>query len=278
MGTVTGVVNRNAPDGQEAKDTLGRVGLVGKGVVYAVLGLLALQLALGDPSAETSTSGAVEWVAQQPFGRFLLVALTLALFALGIWQLLNAAQGDPAEHDESGFDRLKSGGKGVAYLGLAVVALTATLANWSGSDGGSGGAGGDGGQEQQTAGFLLDLPGGRWLVIAIGLAVIGYALYSVKEHTVDKEFCERLTVGESHWVTKFGRWGYAARSVVYVLIGAFFVEAGWTHDPKQAEGMSAALADLAEGGWTLVLLWLVAFGFMAFGAFCVAEARFRRAA
>src|SRR5690606_24973772 len=130
----------------------------------------------------------------------------------------------------------------------------------------------------QTAGFLLDLPGGRWLVLAVGLGIIGYAVYAVKAHTVDKGFVERLTVGERHWVTTFGRAGYAARSVVYALVGAFFVEAGWTHAPDQAEGMSAALADLASGGWTRILLWLVALGFIAFGAFCAAEARYRRAA
>jgi hypothetical protein len=276
VGTVLDEVTRHAPEGREAKDTLGRVGLVGKGVVYGVVGLLALQLALGDPAADTSTGGAIEWVAQQPFGRFLLVALTLALFALGLWQLLNAAVGDPAEGDESGLDRLKSAGKGVFYLALAVAALSATVANWSGS--GDGGAGGGGGEEQQAAGVLLGWPAGRWLVVAIGLAVIGYAVYAFKEHAVDQAFCDRLEVGERHWVAPFGRAGYGARSVVYVLIGLFFVEAGLTHDPEQAEGMSAALADLAAGGWTRILLWVVAFGFLAYGAFSMAEARFRRAA
>ena len=87
----------SAPGHSDWKETLGRVGLVGKGVLYTVIGLLAVQLALGDASSDQGTTGAIQWIAEQPFGRFLLVALTVALFALAGWRLLDAMVGDPVD-------------------------------------------------------------------------------------------------------------------------------------------------------------------------------------
>ena len=122
MGTMTAGIDRQGPEAREAKDRLGRVGLVGKGVVYGVVGLLAIQLATGDAAEEASTGGAIEWVAEQPFGRFLLVALTVALFALAAWRFLDAAVGDPVEGGETS-DRIKYAVQGVVYLALAVASL-----------------------------------------------------------------------------------------------------------------------------------------------------------
>lgn len=256
------------------KERLGRIGLVGKGVVHAVLGILVLQLALGDPSGDPSTGGAVEWLADQPFGRFLLVALTASLFAMAIWQGINALTGDPVEGDEPA-DRAQFAAKAVGYLVVAIAALTATWSAWTAGDA----AGGNGGStEQEAASTVFDWPAGRWLVVAAGLAIIAVAVVAVKRHVLDQEYLRRLDGSRPHWVEPLGRLGYLARSIIYGIVGTFFVQAGLTHDPAEAQGMSAAVAELADGGWTRLLLWVVALGFLAYGAFSVAEARYRRAA
>ena len=257
------------------KDTLGRVGLVGKGVVFAVIGLLALQLASGD-SSDASQNGAIEWVASQPFGKFLLVALTISLFALAAWRLLDALVGDPVEGNEAS-DRAKFAVQGLLYLSMAVAALTATVQNWSSGSGGSSSSAGDG-SNSSTASTVLDWPGGRWIVIAIGLGIIAYAVHTVKAHVVERKFLERMSVNRSSWIAGFGRFGYAARSVVYVLVGWFLVQAGITYEPDRAKGLSGALQELSGEGWGQLLLWGVALGLLAYGLFSVAEAKYRRAA
>src|SRR6478735_7805366 len=88
------------------KEPIGRVGLVGQGVVALIIGLLAIRIALGDKDEAATSDGAVAWLAQQPFGKFLLVALTVALFALAIWRFLDALMGDPVEGSEPK-DRVK---------------------------------------------------------------------------------------------------------------------------------------------------------------------------
>ncbi len=267
-----------SPGRGDWKETLGRVGLVGKGVVYSVIGLLAIQLATGDASGDTTKNGAIEWIATQPFGKFLLVALTISLFALAAWRLLDAAMGDPVEGSEAS-DRAKFGVKGLLYLSLASGALTATIANWSGGGGSSGGGSGSGdSNQQQAAATVLEWPGGRWIVAVAGLAVIGYAIYNFKKHTVDEEFLQRMSVSADGWVSKLGRAGYAARSVVFVVIGYFLVQAGLTYEPGETKGLSGALQAISGESWGQWLLWAVALGLLSYGVFTVAEAKYRRAA
>lgn len=257
------------------KETMGRVGLVGRGVMYSVIGLLAIQLALGNGGGEeASNSGAIEWIAEQPLGKFLLVALTISLFSLAGWRLLDAALGDPVEGDEAS-DRAEYAIKGVIYAGLAVGALSATIANWSGSGSSSSGGGSGDSQNQQATATVLEWPAGQWIVTAVGLGIIGYAIYMFKKHVVDEEFLQRLSTRED-WVEKLGRAGYAARSAIFVVIGYFLTQAGLTHEPGETKGLSGALQEISGQGWGQFLLLAVAVGLLAYGLFSLVEAKYRR--
>ena len=176
----------NAPDavgatvGSKARDwkePIGRLGLVGQGVVATIIGLLAIRIAIGDKDEAATSEGAVAWLAHQPLGKFLLVALTVALFALALWRFLCALMGDPVEGSEPK-DRLKYAVLGVVYLLLAITTLGVTIANWTGSGdtAGSEESGDEG--SQQAASTLFEWPAGRWLVGILGVAVIGYAGYN----------------------------------------------------------------------------------------------------
>lgn len=264
---------RTSPGNGDWKETLGRVGLVGRGVMYSIIGMLAIQLALGDASEDASSSGAIEWLAEQPFGKFLLVALTISLFALAGWRLLDATVGDPVEGSEAS-DRAEYAIKGVVYLGLAIGALTATIANWNGGGGGGGGGSSESSNQQATA-TVLEWPGGRWIVTAVGLGIIGYAIYMFKKHVVDEEFLQRLSTSED-WIEKLGRAGYAARSAIFLVIGYFLTQAGLTHEPGETKGLSGALQEIAGQGWGQWLLLAVAVGLLGYGLFSLVEARYRR--
>lgn len=272
MTSTTDPTRTTTPRSGDWKEAMGRVGLVGRGVMYSVIGMLAIQLALGDPSEDASSSGAIEWIAQQPLGRFLLVALTISLFSLAVWRLLDAAVGDPVEGSEAS-DRAEYAIKGVLYLGLAIGSLTATVANWGGGTSGSGG--GSGGGSQQATATVLEWPAGQWIVTAVGLGIVGYAIYMFKRHTIDEEFLQRLSVSEG-WVTVLGRFGYAGRSATFLVIGYFLVQAGLTHEAGESTGLSGALQEISGQGWGQWVLLAVAAGLLAFGLFSLAEARYRR--
>ena len=71
--------------GREGLRALARAGLVARGVVYGVIGVLALKLALGSGGKTTSQTGALQTIASEPFGEVLLVALAIGLGAYALW-------------------------------------------------------------------------------------------------------------------------------------------------------------------------------------------------
>ncbi|HEY7007871.1 MAG TPA: DUF1206 domain-containing protein [Jatrophihabitantaceae bacterium] len=259
------------------KEPIGRVGLVGQGVLATIVGFLAIRIAMGEKDEAATSDGAVAWLAQQPLGRFLLVALTVSLFALALWRFLCAWIGDPVEGSEAK-DRIKYAVLGVVYLSLAVTTLGITIANWTGSgDKNGSGKSGDEGSQKATS-TLFGWPGGRWLVGVLGVAVIGYAGYNFYKQVITRKFAERLDADDSHWVVRLGLIGYTAQSLVYVVVGYFFIQAAIAFKSKTAKGPSGALIELANTTAGKVLLWVIAIGLFAYGVFCVAEAKYRKAA
>jgi Domain of Unknown Function (DUF1206) len=259
------------------KEPIGRLGLVGQGVVAAIVGFLAIRIAMGDKDQAATSEGAVAWVAQQPFGKFLLVALTVGLFALAVWRFLCVLMGDPVEGSEPK-DRAKYVVLGVIYLALAITTLVITIDNWTGSgDTGGGTQSGDEGS-QKAASTLFDWPAGRWLVGILGAAVIGYAAYNFHKQVINRKFTERLDAGKSSWVVRLGLIGYTAQSLVLGVIGYFFIQAAIAFESRTAKGPSGALIELSNEAWGKALLWVIAVGLFAFGIYCIAEAKYRKAA
>ena len=262
------------------RSTLARSGLAAKGVLYGALGVLAISIANGGSSTqEASKRGAIELVASQPFGQWLLGILTVGLFAMAAWQAILAFTGDPVEGSETK-DRVKFGGKALIYLSTASTALSVLLSQLGRGSGGPGSGGAA--TEQQAASTIMGWPGGPWLVGLLGAAVIGVALYQFYKHAMNETFMTRLDRGEmddkvESGVRRAGKAGYASRAVVFVVIGIFLMIAAIQHDPQEAVGLSGALQEITRHTWGQIVLWAVAIGLFLFGCFSVAEAKYRRA-
>jgi hypothetical protein len=263
---------------QEARhwrEPLGRAGIAARGVLYLILGILAIQFARGQTSSdEVSQTGAFAKLAEQPFGKFLLVALIAGLIALALWRFLQAAVGDPVEGDEAK-DRARYLGKGIIYSALVVTAVKVAMDAWDG-----GGAASESGnqQNQEAASTLFDLPGGRWLVALLGVVLVGVGVYHVYKHAINAKFMERITPpGQTaKGIEAIGRAGYGARGIVFAISGIFFIVAAVQHDPEESKGISGVLQELANQSWGQVVLWAVAIGLLMFGLFCFAESAYRR--
>ena len=73
-----------------------------------------------------------------------------------------------------------------------------------------------------------------------------------------------------------GRLGYAARGVVYSIIGVFLIQAALTYNPQRAGGLGEALQALGKASYGPYVLGAVAAGLIAFGIYALALARYRR--
>jgi hypothetical protein len=261
------------------RDPLARAGIFARGVLYLVLGFLAIQFARGEVGSEqVNQSGAFAKVAEQPLGKFLLVAMTAGLAAMTLWRLIQTFVGDPIEGDEAK-DRIEYFVKAVIYGFLTFTAAKITIDSWSGPAGSTTATQNAGdGQQQEATSTLFDLPAGVWIVAGLGIAVIAIALYQAYQHVVNAEFMDRITPPSrsAKAIEALGRVGYAARSVVLTMAGIFLLVAAAQHDPSESKGISGSLQELAENSWGRILLWATALGLFLFGIYCLAEAKYRK--
>jgi Mn2+/Fe2+ NRAMP family transporter len=270
-------MTRNAMNrAEEASDSaplelLARVGLIAYGVVHLLIGWLAMQIAWsGSGGRSADSSGALKTLAGQPFGKALLWLIVVGLAALAVWQASSAIwghrTGDPGKRTRN---RLKSTARAVVYAALAYSA---------GAIAGGGGSSSSQSQKQATSG-LLDLPGGRVLVVLAGLMVIAvgaaHIVKALKQSFLDDLDTASMPAGGRRTVTRLGIGGYLAKGVALGVVGGLLTYATLTYD-RQRTGLDGAMQTIAEQPFGKFLLTAVAAGFVAFGLFAFMESRYRR--
>jgi hypothetical protein len=249
-----------------------RLGYAAKGVVYLVIGALAARAAAGDGGTTTDSRGALRAIGDGALGNAALAVIGVGLLGYALWAVLSAAtDAEDRGRDAKGIAiRIGQAGRGLAYGALGIEALR--LFGRARDSGGRG--------AEHWTGRLLDAPFGRWLVVAVGVGIIGYALYQFVRASSDKVH-KHLDLHDASaqariWVVRLGRFGIAARGVVFVLIGWFLVRAAMTHDASRAGGIDESLAALARQPRGELLLGVVAAGLVAYGVYQLANARYRR--
>lgn len=254
---------------------LARFGYAARGVVYLIIGFIALQTAISSArSGPEDSSGALQFVLRQPFGRVLLGVLAFGLAAWVVWRLVQAIR-DPEELGSSAKGIAKRVGyiiSALLYGGLAVEAVRLLLGS------ASGGRSGEASADHWTA-VVMEQPAGRWIIAGVGGAVILFGLYEiVRAFRADfrrRLDLSRLSADGERRVIVFGRLGLAARGVVFGIIGWFLLRAALQYDPQEARGFESALQTLQEQGYGQWLLGAVGLGLLCYGLFELAEARYR---
>lgn len=253
-------------------DRVGRIALVTQGVLYLLIGFLALELAAGHNAAKPSQRGALETVAHQPMGRVLLAVLLVGLLAHAGWRLALAARGEPGpDEDSQGVaKRVANVGRAAIYLGFAWVALKLLLLQPAG----------DGDTQRRSTARILAWPGGTWVLLAVGLAVAGAGLWNlskiVKPRFMDHLDRSRMDEGRTRLVETLGRIGYGGRGMAYLLVSSFLVAAARQHDAGESRGLDDsmhALKQTSYGDWALVALAVALF---VFGVYRIFDARYRK--
>ncbi len=246
-------------------------GFVAKGVVYAVIGIFALRLALGEGGALLGNEEAAREVKKQPFGQILLLVLGVGLACHALWRFAEAAFSP--HHDDKPLKRI---GKRIGAVGGGLLAAFLSINCFQTV---AGTAGGDG-----KRGWLqraLQSDGGDWLIMAIGAGVIAFGISQlVKAYTVKfrkKLKTHEMSATEETWLIRISRFGIAARGVVLPVAGWLLIKAGLDANARQAIGTDAALREILQQTWGAVLLGIVAAGLIAYALYMGINARYRRA-
>lgn len=252
-------------------DVLGRVGLVGYGIVHLVVAWLALQVAFGVPDAPPDAAGAVGTIAATPGGVLALVVAVVGLLAFALWQLTAAAVGFRwVRGGERVRKRVGAVAKSIAVCGLAGI-IVEYLTGIRSSNG----------TVQQLAAQVLTLPAGRLLLgiaAAVLLGLAGAMTYTGVRRTFMGDLdVRRLASGVQNAIEVLGVIGHLGRALAIGVVAGLAGAAALLADPGWAGGLDEALRALGTTAAGTGLLAVVAAGFMAFGLFCIADAATRRA-
>lgn len=256
-------------DGTKVVEVGARVGLVAYGVVHLMIAVIALQVAWSGTGENASAGGALQSLADKPFGVVLLWVTAIGLVALALWQGAEAIWG---HRDTDGaklwWKRARSVGRAIVYVAIAFTATRIAT--------GSGGSGSGSSEESATA-RLMSVPSGRWLVAAVGIVMVVIAVLQALRGfraSFKDDLAPGATAGTSgSGIKRLGQIGYVAKGVALTIVGALFAWAAITYDPDKAGGLDDALKTLREQPYGQYLLSVVALGLAAFGAYCFAWSR-----
>lgn len=251
--------------------SLARLGLISRGTVYFIIGVLALLLALGDSNGEaTDTKGAFHQIMEQPLGVFLLAFLALGLFCYALWRAVQAVtDSDHLGSDLTGyalrFGRMM-GALSHILLGGYAFGLVFLLTSARGPQ-----------AERQLARFLLNLPLGNWILggVGIGILIFGIAQFVIAWR---EQFCEYISIPRRggrtlKWICKFG---LMSRGFVFMIIGGFFMQAALKDSSSEAGGLNQAWEALRTQPFGQALVGVVALGMISYAFFTGVEAVYRK--
>jgi len=251
---------------------LARAGFLARGIMYALIGWIALQIAFGDSSQQADKAGALHTLSSTPVGAAGLWLLVVGFFGMALWRLCEAIFGAPGPGGREAKARLGALGRAVIYGVTGYGVLRYTL--------GAGAPESTDKQSEDLTAALLRHPGGQALVVIIGLALAAGGVVLAYQYW-KKRFLKNMRFDGARARTRrivewLGRVGGIARAVVFVTAGVFLIIAALRSQPQEAKGIDSSLRALAAtpaGPWALVL---IAAGLIMFGAFSCCEARWRR--
>lgn len=257
-------------------ERLARFGYAAKGFTYLLVGLLAFRAAFGYGGEVGDSRNALATLKDEStFSAVLLWAVAIGISGYAIWQFFRAAL-DPEDEgsDAKGIGkRLLFVISGLIHGALAVWIYTELLS-------GSGG-GGNGGQTEGHVGRVLDWGmAGRLLVSGVGAGIVFFGIHQLvkawKVDLSDQLALDRMSPRVRKTTVFVGRFGLAARGIVFGLIGLFLINAAWQYDPSESGGVGETLQWLGTGTFGPIVLGIIALGFAAYGLYMFITARYRR--
>ncbi|MEU8149606.1 DUF1206 domain-containing protein [Nonomuraea sp. NPDC048901] len=251
---------------------LARGGFVACGVNYLLIGVLAIQIGVGAGGEAADTSGAMHAVIAYPGGLVLLWLVAVGFAGLALWRLAEVVYGQASPNGQTVTKRLASLGRAVMYIALCIGIVTFLLGVGSQRSGNK--------QSKDFTAILMSFTGGRWLVLLVGLGVVGVGLSmmaeAVRRKFVDNLHMTQMSARTRKTVQALGVVGIFARGSVFAVLGVFLVVTAATFDAKEAQGLDGALRKFTLtplGPWLLVV---VALGLVTFGCYSWFEARWRK--
>lgn len=250
--------------GSRTMDVVARVGLACRGLLYLLVGVLALEVAFGG-HAQADSGGALRTVAAQPLGGVLIAVLAAGLAGLTLWKLLLVVYGREAK------ERVLDAGRAIVYAALCAGSVSVLT---------GGGSSNSDAESKTVTAQAMHLPGGQVLVGLVGgvLVIAGIVIGVQAFRRTFEEGLDtvRMPGRTRHLIQILGITGQTARGLVVAAAGVFVLVAAVTFDPDKAQGLDGTLKSFRDTPAGPYLLGVVALGVCVFAIFCFFETRWYR--
>lgn len=240
--------------------TLARVGYAVDGILYLLIGAIALSTAFG-ANAKADENGALASIAEQPFGLAALWVIVVGFAGLSIFHVLEAVL------EREKWERLANIARAIAYAALGLIAVEVALGHSGSAD-----------APASLSAALLAQPAGVALLLLVALGVFAVGVRNVIKG-VTRSFTEDLKMPGAPTRTVIlvaGTAGYVAKGIAFATIAVLFAVAALTSNSAEAGGLDKALEKLAQLPFGPIVLGVVALGFIAFGVYCFVRARYAK--
>lgn len=251
---------------------IAQAGLIAKGLVYCLLGILAFMAAFhmsGQSTNNTDKQGIFSIIYKQTGGQIMLSIIALGLLCYSLWRAIQTF-GD-TEHKGNNAKGIATRARylfsGLIYASLAVYAIKMLLS----ATGGSGKS-----NQQNMVQEILSKPYGQWLLglAAVIIAAVGfYQVYYALSKKYRKHIDSADTVNKSLLLSA-GKIGYLARGIVWLIISWLFTKAALHSNSSEAGDTSEAFQFLAESFYGSYLVAAVGAGLFCYGVFNLIRARY----
>ena len=253
----------------KALDVLARTGFAVMALLHVILGAIAIAIAFGHPG-DAEPTGAIARLADNPWGPLVMWACVAACLGLALWQASEATLRARSLPRKQGLAKLVSSG----FLAIAYGSVGLTFGGFA-----LGQRSDSGDNTRDLSASLMGTPAGPWLLVALGLTILGIGIYFMvkgfrrgfKEELFHFEGTRRGRLIDSLGVT-----GHVAKGVALDLTGLLFIIAAAKHRPEESTGLDGSLKALQDHPFGPTLLVAIGAGFIAYGIFALIRARFGR--
>lgn len=246
---------------------LARGGYAANGVVHLMIGAIAVVIAVGG-RGESDQAGAFTAIASAPLGFAALWTMALLLAALGLWHAVAGIAVSRRSDVKKWGVRISEWGQAVIFVALGVIAAAVALGARPDADE----------TAQEASRGVLDIPGGAWLLAAVGVGIIIGGI-SFVVMGVRASFRTKLSLpggGLGRSVVALGVVGFVAKGVALGVVGVLLLIAAVRVDASTAGGLDGAVRALLDVFAGPLLVGFVGAGFVAYGLFCLFRARYAR--
>jgi hypothetical protein len=249
---------------------IARVGLIAKGIVYVLLGLLGFMAAFeigGQSNDDASRTGVFGSIKHFPGGVAALVLLAAGLVCYSIWRGVQAFSNNSSE-EKNWSKKFRYFFSGLIYLSFAITAIQMIFHDRDNKED----------KNQYWASQIMDHSYGPWLVglASLILAAIGiYQIYYGLSEKYKKHVQElNLQSAGSSLMLRSGKVGYISRGIVWLVIAYLAMRAALDKNSSEAGDTSKAFSFIEDSSFGSYLLAALGIGLLAYGLFNFIRARY----